>query len=75
VIAGDSRVGDHQIFVDFAAYAEGSAVEDNVFLFVPLHQHQRGKHTRAGALRSSYRIQDHGKWRESMLSLLRKPRR
>src|SRR6202030_244985 len=48
---------------------EGRSVEDDVFLFVALHQHQSGKHSRTGGLRRSYGIQDHGMGRGFMLSL------
>ena len=50
VVARDAGIGDHQILIDLAPHAERSAVEDDVPLLVALHQHQRGKHARAGRL-------------------------
>ncbi len=60
VVARDAGIGDHQILVDLAPDAERSPVKDNVPLLVALHQHQRGKHARAGRLPTAYRIQGHG---------------
>ena len=51
VIARDPRIGDHQILIHFAAHAERRAIEDDVLLLVPLHQHQRREHTGTGGLR------------------------
>ena len=59
MITRDPWVCDYKVFIDLAAHTEGCPVQNDVSLFVALHQHQRGKHARAGALRSSYGIQDH----------------
>ena len=48
VVAGDARIGDHQILIDFASHGERSVVEIDGALVVPLHEHQGGKYSRAG---------------------------
>ena len=41
---------DDEVFVHLASDTERSAVEDDVLLLIALHQHQGGKHARAGAV-------------------------
>ena len=59
VIALHSRIRDNQIFIYLASHTERSAVENNIFLLVSLHQHQRRKHSRPRRLRTPYRIKNH----------------
>jgi len=47
VIAGDARVGDHQILVNFPPDGERRAVQDDVLLLAALYEDQGGKHTGA----------------------------
>ena len=56
VVARDAGIGDHQILIHFAAHAERSTVENDVSLLVALHEHERGKYSRPGGLRTTYRI-------------------
>jgi hypothetical protein len=44
MVAGDARVGDHQILVGFSSDREGAAVQHNVLLLAALYEHQGGKY-------------------------------
>ena len=44
VVAGNTRIGNHQVLIHLAPHAERSAVKDDVSLLVALHEHQRGKY-------------------------------
>ena len=50
VIARNARIGDHQVFIHLSAHGEGSAIQNNIFLFAALHKDQRGIHPGAGAV-------------------------
>jgi hypothetical protein len=47
MVAGDSRVGDHQIFVDLSPDCERRMVEIDRALVVSLHKNQGWKNTRS----------------------------
>jgi hypothetical protein len=51
VIPGDTRVRDHQIFIDLSAHAERTVVEIDNPLFVSLDKHQGGEDSRTGSRR------------------------
>src|SRR5208282_2024034 len=50
MVAGDARVGDDQVFVDFAANIERGAIESDVPLLAALHEDQCGKYSGAGTM-------------------------
>jgi hypothetical protein len=50
MVARNAGVRDDQVLVNFAAHAERDAVQDDVFLFTTLHEHEGGKHSGAGAV-------------------------
>ena len=48
MVAGDARIGDHQVLINLASDGERSVVEIDGALVVPLHEHQGGKNPRPG---------------------------
>jgi hypothetical protein len=51
VIPGDTRVRDHQIFINLSAHAERTVVEIDNPLFVPLDKNKGGEYSRTGSRR------------------------
>src|ERR1700682_440573 len=67
VVARYARIGDDKVFVYLTSHTERSAVEDNIFLLIALHQHQGGKHARAGTVRMTDRSESHWSMNRRML--------
>src|SRR5215831_19860748 len=62
VIARHTGVCDHQVLIHLATHSEWRPVQDNVFLFTPLHEDKGRINPRSGGLALTDHIQGHDWW-------------